>query len=469
MFAPAIAFVDLETTGTTPSGDRITEIGIVRVEEGEFADEWSTLVNPECSIPEEIRILTGISNEMVRDAPTFAQLRREVLERLEGHLFVAHNARFDYGFIKNEFRRLGRPFSAEVLCTVRLSRKLFPEHRHHGLDAIVDRHRLSGADRHRALGDARLVWEFVQTLYRERPTEEIEAAVRQLLKTPSLPPQLPADALKPLPEGPGVYLFYGVNELPLYIGKSKNLRERVRSHFSSDHLSGNDLRLSSEVTHIEFEETAGELGALLREAQLIKTLLPQHNYRLRRRVGLCALRLPEEPGPLELVVQTRFTPEEIDGLHGPFSSRRAVKNLLTDLAAEHGLCWSRLGLEKRKGPCFARQLGHCRGACVGAESQADHHARLRRALLPHCISPWPFAGPIGIREACEENGREELHLVDRWCHLGTARAEHEVSELLASSPPQGFDLDIYRIVGGFLAKPGASTKILQFPVLKAAA
>ncbi|HUJ01216.1 MAG TPA: 3'-5' exonuclease, partial [Usitatibacter sp.] len=106
MFAPAIAFIDLETTGTAATRDRITEIGIVRVADGEFADEWSTLVNPECSIPEDIRILTGITNEMVRDAPTFAEIRREVFERLDGHVFVAHNARFDYGFLKQEFRRV---------------------------------------------------------------------------------------------------------------------------------------------------------------------------------------------------------------------------------------------------------------------------------------------------------------------------------------------------------------------------
>src|SRR5260221_1532480 len=167
LFAPAIAFVDLETTGTTPSGDRITEIGIVRVEEGEFVDEWSTLVNPECSIPEEIRMLTGITNEMVRDAPTFSELRREVHERLEGHLFVAHNARFDYGFLKHEFRRVEMAYTADVLCTVRLSRRLFPEAIGHSLDAIISRHGLQDAiapetaartGRHSALGDARAIW-----------------------------------------------------------------------------------------------------------------------------------------------------------------------------------------------------------------------------------------------------------------------------------------------------------------------
>ncbi|HQY48072.1 MAG TPA: 3'-5' exonuclease, partial [Usitatibacteraceae bacterium] len=106
LLAPAVAFVDLETTGTSATGDRVTEVAIVRVVDGELVEEWSTLVDPECSIPPDIQVLTGITNEMVRGAPTFAEIRHEVLERLEGHLFVAHNARFDYGFLKNEFARL---------------------------------------------------------------------------------------------------------------------------------------------------------------------------------------------------------------------------------------------------------------------------------------------------------------------------------------------------------------------------
>ncbi len=250
MFAPAIAFVDLETTGTTPRGDRVTEIGIVRVVDGRLAEEWSTLVNPECPIPEEIQALTGITNAMVRGKPTFSELRREVAGRLEGHVFVAHNARFDYGFLKNEFRRVDMKFTADVLCTVRLSRRLYPEAPGHSLDAIVARHGLEEAftgaasartGRHSALGDARVLWRFVETLYRVRERADIEAAVKRLLKIPSLPPQLAPDVLEGLPEGPGVYRFYGVNDLPLYIGKSVNLRDRIRSHFSSDYRSANDF------------------------------------------------------------------------------------------------------------------------------------------------------------------------------------------------------------------------------------
>src|SRR5271165_97945 len=248
MFAPAVAFVDLETTGTAAGADRVTEVAIVRIDDGAGVEEWSTLINPECSIPPAIQALTGISNAMVSDAPTFARIADEVAARIAGCVFVAHNARFDYGFLKHEFGRLGRPFTAKVLCTVKLSRRLYPDAGRHNLDALIARHALSAADRHRALGDARILWEFVQAIYRDKPAADIDAAIGRILKAPSLPPQLPADALDAIPEAPGTYRFYGLNALPLYVGKSINLRARIASHFASDYRSANDLRLSAEIT-----------------------------------------------------------------------------------------------------------------------------------------------------------------------------------------------------------------------------
>ena len=175
MLASSVAFVDLETTGTTASADRVTEVGVVRVDDGMCVSEWSTLVNPQCSIPAAIQALTGIDNAMVANAPTFAQIADGLAERLRGCLFVAHNARFDYGFLKHEFGRLGHAFTAKVLCTVKLSRRLFTDFARHNLDSLIERHRLPSLDRHRALGDARILWAFVQALYRERPADEIDA------------------------------------------------------------------------------------------------------------------------------------------------------------------------------------------------------------------------------------------------------------------------------------------------------
>ncbi|HZZ91419.1 MAG TPA: exonuclease domain-containing protein [Usitatibacter sp.] len=474
MLAPAVAFVDLETTGSAGTRDRVTEIGIVRVMDGEWVDEWSTLVNPGCSIPGEIQALTGITNAMVRDAPMFSELRREVHERLEGHLFVAHNARFDYGFLKNEFRRVEMPFSADVLCTVRLSRRLYPEAAGHGLDALIARHGLQEAfagsegrtGRHSALGDARALWRFVQMLYREREEGEIAAAVRRLLKVPSLPPQLPPDALENLPEGPGVYRFYGVNDLPIYIGKSVSLRERVRSHFSADHRSANDLRISGEIRRIEVEETAGELGALLREAHLVKTVLPLHNHRLRRKLDACFLRLPDLACAPEVVTNAHVDWSTRDAgaetLYGPFATKPGVKKLLEELAGEEGLCWRQLGWEKRGGPCFARQVRKCRGACIGEESPMQHNLRLATALAPWKLADWPWPGQrVMVRERHPDGRFEEAHVFDRWCHVGTARSAEELEDLAHARVEIGFDPDIYSLLRGYLPKHARS--VLPLP------
>ena len=475
MLAPRVAFVDLETTGTAPTGDRVTEIGIVRVAGGELVDEWSSLVNPECSIPEEVQVLTGITNAMVRGAPTFAELHREVRERLQGHLFVAHNARFDYGFLKNEFRRLEAAFTAEVLCTVRLSRRLYPEAHGHGLDAIVARHRLEDlfggseagahvrAGRHSALGDARAIWRFVQAIYREREAAEVGAAVRRLLRTPSLPPQLPPDALEHLPEGPGVYRFYGVNEIPLYIGKSVNLRDRVRSHFSSDYASANDIRISGEIRRIEVDETAGELGALLREARLVKELLPLHNHRLRRKANACFVRLPDLRLPPEVLFNRDIDWSEDGGretLYGPFPTKQHVKQTLEHLAGAHGLCWRQLGWEKRGGPCFARQVKRCRGACIGEETPEMHHLRLATALAPWRLAEWPWSGRAIVRERHPDGRFEEAHVFDRWRHVGTARDEEALGDLLETRCEDAFDPDVYRIVRAFIERHPAGVRIV---------
>ena len=466
MFAPAIAFVDLETTGTTPMGDRVTEIGIVRVVEGQVAEEWSTLVNPECPIPEEIQALTGITNAMVRDKPTFAELRREVAERLDGHVFVAHNARFDYGFLKNEFRRVEMKFTADVLCTVRLSRRLFPEAPGHSLDAIIARHALEGAvapqgaadrtGRHSALGDARVLWRFVEAIYRLKERGDIEAAVKRLLRIPSMPPQLPADALEGLPEGPGVYLFYGVNDLPLYIGKSVNLRERIRSHFSSDYRTANDVRISSEIRRIEVEETAGELGALLREAQLVKALLPLHNHRLRRKLNACFIRVPDLRSAPEILhvkdIDWSSPQPWRETLYGPFATRQHVKAHLESLAGEHGLCWRQLGWEKRGGPCFARQVRKCRGACLGEETPEQHNLRLATLLAPRKLADWPWTGRMAVREAAPGGGLVQAHVFERWSHVGTARSDEDLAELAQARVTLDFDPDVYGILAAYLAR-----------------
>ena len=451
LFAPSIAFVDLETTGTRAAADRVTEIGIIRVDadpEGHVprVTEWQSLVDPGVPIPAAIVALTGISDAMVAAAPSFSSVARDVIALLDGCVFVAHNARFDYGFLKHEFARLERSFSARVLCTVRLSRRMFPEVQGHGLDALITRHQLPVTDRHRALGDARAIWAFVQMLYRDLGADTVETAARRILRIPSLPPQLPPDALDALPETPGVYLFYGDNPLPLYIGKSIHLRDRVAAHFSSDWRSETDLRLSQEIRRIEFEPTAGELGALLRESLLIKTRMPAHNRALRRKTEAGVLQLRADGTPA-YVSAPAIDPNALSGAFGPFSSKQAAREALRSLAAEHRLCWRRLGLERRStGPCFQRQLHRCAGWCVGEESTAAHDARLAAALASLAIPTWPFPGPALVRECAPDSDRVDVHVVRDWCWLGTARDDAELFALLEAPPQPQFDIDVMRLL-----------------------
>jgi DNA polymerase-3 subunit epsilon len=409
-------------------------------------DEWSTLVNPGVPIPPVIQALTGITDAMVRDAPAFAAVADEVAARTADAVFVAHNARFDYGFLKHAFARLGRAFSARVLCTVKLSRRLCPEAPKHSLDSVIERHGLPVDGRHRALGDARVLWAYVQALYREFAPEAIAEAAKRLLKTPSLPPQLAPDALDALPEAPGVYLFYGLNALPLYIGKSRNLRERVGAHFSSDYRSSTDARLSAEIRRIEFEETAGEIGALLRESALVKALMPAHNHALRRKAESGVLELDAEPGIPRFIPAAAVEASGLAGRYGPFTSKRAAREALRYLAREHRLCWSALGLERRAGPCFARQVRRCAGACVGEETPEAHHARLSAALAPLAVPPWPYPGLAAIRERGLLAERTDVHVLRDWCWLGTARDEGELGRMVETPPRPVFDADIAKLL-----------------------
>ena len=415
------AFVDLETSGVSPSDDRITEIGIVLVDGDALVEEWSSLVDPGVPIPPEITALTGITNEMVRGAPRFAALLPEVARRLEGRVFVAHNARFDYGFLKAEFRRLGGRFSADVLCTVRLSRRLFPQYGSHRLDALIDRHRLPAADRHRALGDARAIRAFLQVLPRDADPDETDTAIRELLKLPATPPHLDAAQLEALPESPGVYVFVGASGQPLYVGKARNLRERVRGHFYADSRNANDARLVAEVHALEIEPTAGEFGALLREMQRIKTCAPLHNVALRRRETTCFLR-PDVPGRAPRIVPladlAHADPLSEPGLAGPFGSRAGARAALAALGRTHRLCDRALGLWARDGACFSRQVHRCDGLCTGDESPETHHARLLEALLPLRFPEWPFAGPVALVERDADSGRIDRLAFDRWRALG---------------------------------------------------
>ena len=370
-----LVFLDLETTGIRTTRDRITEIAALRVEHGEVTSRWHRLINPEVRIPAPISELTGIDDAMVEDAPTFAEVAEELREWLGPAPLVAHNARFDYGFLRNAYRLAGVEFSAEVICTLRLSRHLAPQEREHNLAALLERHGIVTAVRHRAMADAEALLALWRQWQAEHSPARLADELQRQRRLPSLPAHLDPGMIQALPATPGVYLMHGENDLPLYIGKSVNIRARVMSHFQADHRDDREMRLAQQVRRIDWRETAGDLGAQLLEARLVKERQPIMNRRLRRAGRLVGWSWPMTASRPELCRADTLTGREAERMIGLFRSARDARQALQQIAADQGLCLRLLGLEKGRGACFASQLGRCRGACRGDEPLTEHAAR----------------------------------------------------------------------------------------------
>ncbi len=451
MSETAFIFVDVETTGTRATRDRITEIAALKIINGELVDRWSSLIYPECKVPAQITQLTGIRDDMLVDAPRFAQIADSLREWLGDGQLVAHNARFDYSFLRNEFKRAGQDYRAALICTLRLSRRIAPQERQHNLKALLNRYGITPTRHHRAGDDVDALWSLWQAWQVEHSDEAWQRLLGDERRHRTLPAHLDSAQLEGLPACPGVYLFYGHNRLPLYVGKSINLRSRVLGHFQRDHQDDKEMRLAQQVQHIEWEETAGDLGAQLREAQLVKTLMPIMNRQLRKQRKLTTWHWAAEADHPELLSGNALTQPLGGTLYGLFRNAREAKNALRAIAEEQQLCPRVLGLEKGKGRCFANQVGKCRGACNGQESIAAHTQRAQAALTQLQVNVWPWPGSIAIEEKSAGATASAWHVVRQWCYLGSATSFNKAQTL--AETPASFDVDSYRILNRFLRYP----------------
>jgi len=457
---PDLAFIDIETTGSHFDRDRITEIGIKSLASNQVR-VWEKLINPHTFIPQNIQRLTGISPQMVENQPSFDQIARELKQELEGKIFIAHNARFDYGFIKASFKRIDIDFKPKVLCTVKLSRLLFPDQPRHNLDTIIHAHDLQVSARHRALGDADLLLQFWRVCESKFGKAKLNEVMNQLIGNPSLPPNIDKVLVDSIPDGPGCYIFYGDNKTPLYIGKSISLRSRVMGHFQGALTQRKEMKLSLQIRDIDWIETSGELGALILESQLIKERMPSMNIKLRRSKDLCGWSLVEDESgvlvPL-LVTHHQLKPGLQDNLYGLFYSKREAHSYLKAIAKKHHLCEALLGLEKRvEGKsCFGYQVKQCGGACLHLTPVTLHNLQLKTTLEFFKVQVWPYAGPIAIKEG------GEMIVIDKWCYLGTAINEDELYELAESGEAE-FDLDIYKTLKKALSGP-YKQQVMDFSV-----
>lgn len=373
------AIIDIETTGRSQLGQKVTEIAIIIHDGKRVIDEYQTLVNPETSIPYSITQLTGIHDEMVIHSPKFYEVARKIHEMTEGRVFVAHNVAFDFGVLKSEFSRLGGEFEREQLCTVKLSRKLLPGHQSYSLGKLCDDLGIKIAARHRAFGDAEATAELLQILFDRAKTLGLpdKLTLESLSDIPKIPPLLDSKIFEALPkEVTGVYYIYDHLENLIYIGKSNNIRQRMLSHFNDK--SRKERSMFAETADIKYEVTGSELIALLLESDEIKKHQPKYNRALKQTKSTHGLYVyGNQEGILQLSIG-RIQKGSLPIVS--FSTISQANNFLEKVVEEYRLCAKYCGLEKTEKRCFASLIKKCNGICSGKELVEVYNTRVESML-----------------------------------------------------------------------------------------
>ncbi|HSV88075.1 MAG TPA: exonuclease domain-containing protein, partial [Bacteroidales bacterium] len=371
----------VETTGGNPFRDKITEIAVLVHDGNQIVEEFVSLINPERKIPGFISRMTGITDEMVMRAPKFYEIARELVEITRDKIFVAHNASFDYHFVRNEFKALGYDYSRQQLCTYKLSRRLLPGKASYGLGKLCRELNIENHSRHRAAGDAMATARLFDILLEKHPQGFLNGSVIAISK---LVNELP-DFIQTLPEKTGVYYLYNLTNELIYIGKSKNIRKRVAGHFVSQS-SRKAVEMANQIKGVNYEITGSEVAALLLESEEIKKHQPIYNRKQRRHFfnyGLYSF--TDENGYLNL----RIDKTSNEGYPvATFSNKELGKEFLTNLIVSHNLCQNLCGLFGTSGACFYYSVKQCRGACIGLEQADEYNERVTNAIEKAAM-PYP--------------------------------------------------------------------------------
>ncbi|MFA5243809.1 MAG: exonuclease domain-containing protein [Pedobacter sp.] len=372
------AIVDIETTGGYAGANGITEIAIVIHDGKEVINTFSSLVNPGKFIPVYIQALTGISNEMVSYAPTFSELAPRIYDLLKDKIFVAHNVNFDYSFIHYHLLSAGFQLQSKKLCTVRLSRKIIPGLKSYSLGKLCSQMDIEIIERHRAMGDADATAKLFSLLVEKDIDGHIERTLNIRSKEQSLPPHLPKEDMDKLPAVPGIYYFHNKKSKVVYVGKAKDIRKRVRSHFTNNKPGKQKQEFLREIHHITYQECGTELMSFILEAVEIKRLWPAFNRSLKRFEHAYGLYTYEDQNTyIRLVIDKK---SKFSRPYYTFTSILEGHNLLRNLITEFNLCPKLCFIQRNNDPCISPDSRPCRGACEQSESSADYNSRVRDAL-----------------------------------------------------------------------------------------
>ncbi len=372
------AIVDIETTGGYAAANGIIEISIQVFDGEKTVEQFETLVNPHQSIPRYIQGFTGITDEMVQDAPSFDEIAEKVFTILQGNVFVAHNVNFDYSFIRAHLEHCGYSFNAKKLCTIRLARQIFPGLPSYSLGNLCHSLDIELVNRHRAGGDAEATVVLFKKLLDNDTKDLIRASLHRNSKEQALPPNVPQSHFDALPRTPGVYYFHDQKGKVIYVGKAKNIRSRVNSHFSNNSDSRQKQNFLRNTYGITFQPTATELMAAILESTEIRKLWPQFNTSQKRQEEVFGIFVYEDQnGYMRLAIEkNRRNSNPIYTFHYKVDGHGVLRKLMKEYTLCPKLCFMQTGND----PCVGMAEEHCHGACEKKEAPAAYNERILQAI-----------------------------------------------------------------------------------------
>jgi DNA polymerase III subunit epsilon len=372
------AIVDIETTGGYAANNDITEVAIVLHDGQKVTGRYETLIRPLRAIPRYIQVLTGITPEMVADAPLFSEVAPYIKNLLTDRVFVAHNVNFDYSFLKHHLSEAGVELDCQRLCTVRLSKKVFPGLLSYSLGNICRHFEIPNEARHRAGGDADATTRLFELLLQHNAAPHIEQFVKRRAKEQSLPPNLPKEDVDNLPYSPGVYYFHDQKGKIVYVGKAKNLKYRVRSHFSHNGAGRQRQDFLRTIHKISYQQCSTELMAFIFENIEIRRLWPPFNYSQKSFTAIYGMYLfQDQAGFMRLAIDKKR--KNLQPVY-TFSLLTEGRRLLRQLIAQFELCPKLCFLQTDDELCVGVAEKTCKGACERKETAAEYNQRVQQAV-----------------------------------------------------------------------------------------